>query len=493
MKMTMSAYQQKILWFMLGLVVAVKIVFFISYGPIISPDSVGYMNFADEIVHQTDWWYYVDINTLWYPPNAFRSIGYPLVLAMGKLISPEYANALVVLFQSVLSLLTSYLILRLSYCLSERFWVAAFCALAHAISQALLVDQSILTDSLNTSLLLIVICMLGRSILQNDKPTFGKMLGVGLLIALAFLVREAGNQLQYLYWSFALFWIYKSTASMPKKALLFVCFILPMLVFIQAYKGWNEYRTGERFITTAGQTTMFFPALELKVRGINAFENDEYLNDLEPYLEPLDVVPQLQNVAVINRHLTEKHGMNSNAKSQYAFKKFFGYWIDHPLGMVQVTLSRLRSKQLFLDFMPFETMLTIDFWSTSTKPFNKTRDLFEKVRDEFRYDLLVAYLGRNIERLISIIITVGFIIGVPVLLVRKIKQNGGRLSALDQKHVLITLFWLIYVGYTFAFAMVHLEQRYLLPVVPLSVMAGLFVLMHPLERFWAKLCLFRKQ
>jgi len=485
--MNITDKQKKVLWVMLGLIVGLKGAFLSVYGPLHLPDSGGYTSFADLILNTSEWAHSVDLNIIWYPETAFRSIGYPAVIALAKIVSAQSYDWLIILVQFSLSLVTSFLVFCLALCLCERFWLAAFCALAHAISQGMLMDQCILTDSFNSSLLISLICLLGMGILQNQRPTYGKMFGLGFLIALAFLIREAGNQLQYLYWPFALYWIYKSSDKGVRKFMLFVCFIAPMIVFTQSYKSWNEYRTGERFITTAGQTTMYFPALELKERGINPFAEDEYLKDLEPYYQPLDQVPQLRNVSVINHHLSQKHGMNAHDISRYAFKKFFGYWVDYPLSMIQVMASRLRSKQFFLSFMPFETMMKIDFWSTGIKPFQKKGDLFEKVKQDQRYDLLAAYLGRQVGRIISGAIMITFIIALPVLFLRRLKKTQGRLGELDQKEILIFMFWLIYIGYTCAFAMVHLEQRYLLPVVPLSVMSALYILRGVLDKLWVKI------
>jgi len=368
------------------------------------------------------------------------------------------------------------LIFKTALALQLSFRASLFCAGAHAISLGFLLDQAILTDSLNANILLIATLMMAMGILEKRAPSFQRMLGVGLLIAVAFLIREAGNYLQYLYWPLAAWWIISLTQNWKSRVVLFVCFIAPMLVFTQTYKTWNQMRTGERFITTAGQTTIFFPVLELKKRGINAFENDPYLKDMPPYLEPLSSVAPLQNIRIINKHLVEEHDFDALDNARYAFKTFFRLWRERPADMLKVTLSAIKLDQLFMPLSPTETAMTYPFWKTEKKPFFNEFDLTYKVRHKGRLDLLLAYVLRHGERVIACVISLSFLFGVPFMVIKRGVQTKGHLGEKDQPLVLFSLFWLIYMGYTWAYAMVNLEQRYLLAVFPLCVLSGVYLL-----------------
>lgn len=116
------------------------------------------------------------------------------------------------------------------------------------------------------------------------------------------------------------------------------------------------------------------------------------------------------------------------------------------------------------------------FMGTRKQTVPKRRDMMEKVKTEGQYELLLAYLARHIERIISILISAAFIIGAPVLFYRTLKKAEYRLQSLPDQIWLITFYWLLYFGYTFAYAMVHLEQRYLLPVVPFLTIGGILML-----------------
>jgi len=489
--MVLSEHHRKILWGLGLFIIGLKAVFLWGYGPVLSPDSAGYTAFADKILNETNWRHHVDLTDYWYPDTAFRSIGYPAFLAVMKAISPAGFAWLVVLAQMVLSLFTSFMIFKLSMAISGRFGLSVFVALAQALGHGLLLDQSVLTDSLNANLILLALIMAGLGIMRQTPPKVWEMLVMGGLIALAFLIRESGNQLQVLYWSFVIWWLLSTQAGWVKRGVLFVCFLAPMLLFTQTYKTWNEYRTGERFITTAGQTTMYFPAVDMAARGVNAFENDPYLASKPPFHQPFENFTDLQHVSQINSHLVKTQGWDALDISRYAFKKFVDYWVSYPLDMAVVTLSNIREKQAFNAFMPFEAMMSIDFWATGSKPFQKKRDLMVKVTEEGRYDLLAAYIGRHISRVISIILSVALIFAVPYVTIRHFFAEKFNPQKIRPDCMLIFMFWLVYLGYTFAFAMVHMEQRYLMPVIPLGTLAAMMVLTGPMDRIRAKLSRFK--
>ncbi len=456
--------------------ILLKLLYLFSYGPILSPDSRDYIKFANLILNENRWVSHLDLNTpFWQPETGFRSIGYPAFLALNQLVFGELFKWSSVGLQIILSIYTSYLIYQLSNRFLENEVLSLFCASAHALSQGLLMDQCILTDSLNASLVLIVLSTISIKIIDRSPPSASTILGLGILILIAFSIREAGNFLQFLLWPIFLYWIIQNIDSWYMRVLLFAIFISPMFLGIYTYKTWNEHRTGERFITTAGQSTMYFPVFKLKKQGIDAFENDPLLLGLPEYTYPLDE-QAMTNSRTINKHLHTQHNFNAVQISNYAFTTFFRLWKDYPVAMMASTLSEIRGKQFFSSFMPVETWIKTHLWARGNKPFQKRRDMIEKVKTEGRYELLLAYIARHLERIISILISAAFVIGGPVLFYLTFKKTGYRLQNLPDNIWLITFYWLLYFGYTFAYAMVHLEQRYLLPVVPFLTISGVLML-----------------
>ncbi|GGF64452.1 hypothetical protein GCM10011332_18190 [Terasakiella brassicae] len=456
--------------------ILLKLFYLFSFGPVFLPDSTGYIKFANLVLNEKEWINHVDLrNAFWQPETAFRSIGYPAFLAFNKLIFGELFDWSSIGIQITLSLYTSYLIYQLSDRFLKNEVLALFCASAHALSQGLLMDQCLLTDSLNTSLMVIVLCTISIKIIDRSPPKTATVLGLGTLILIAFSIREAGNFLQFLLWPIVLYWIIRNHPLWSMRIFLFMLFISPIFLGVYGYKTWNEHRTDKRFITTAGQSTMFFPVFKLKKQGIDALKDDPLFQGLPEYVYPLDEQVMINSYA-INKHLHSQHNFNAVEISNYAFTTFFRLWKTYPVGMVAGTFSEIREKQLFSSFMPVETWVKTHLWARGSKPFQKRRDMMEKVKTEGRYELLLAYIARHLERIISILISAAFVIGGPILFYRTLKKTGYRLQNLPDQVWLITFYWLLYFGYTFAYAMVHLEQRYLLPVVPFLTISGVLIL-----------------
>lgn len=485
-QMNCSIYSKAVL-LLFALLIIIKGLLLASYGPIYTPDSTGYTGFGDTILKGSSWLHSVDLSHYWYPHTAFRSIGYPAFISFAKIINQDHFEWIVVLGQMCLSLYVTRLVMRLSFEISQRVWFAVIAALSHGLGLGVMLDQCLLTDSLNASVLLIVICLISLRFLRKEPPTYLFIFSMGLLVALAFFIREAMAQLQYLYWIVILGWVFAQRLSLKKSVIVCLVFGLPMMGSIYSYKSWNEYRTGERFITTAGQTTMYFPALDLKKRGINAFENDVLLKDLPAYKEPLAKIAPLKNISIINTHLVKEHGMSPIDVSRYAFKKFVGYWREFPLEMLKITLSHIPEEQAFQAFMPVESMMLLDYWATNTKPYYQYYDLMLKVTTEARYDLFTAYIARFYSHLFSIVVMAAFVFGAPLMFLSEMKNNKYRISEIKRSHVLFLMFWLLYFGYTSAYALVNLEMRYLLPVQPFCMIAGLYFLINPIEKYWAEM------
>ncbi len=79
-------------------------------------------------------------------------------------------------------------------------------------------------------------------------------------------------------------------------------FVLPVFAGADLYKSWNEYRTGERFVTTPAQIAMFYPAFELEKREIHTVSRDPLLDDMEP-LESWSDTTRVDYILRIRDHL----------------------------------------------------------------------------------------------------------------------------------------------------------------------------------------------
>lgn len=477
-----GSFENLPLFSVLAMLVVVKAVGLLAFGPVMTPDSYGYADFADIMLNSRDWLFYDNLQVYGYPATSFRSIGYPALIAVLKLVAGEAWSWVIVGLQFALSLVASAYIFRLVKRLSGHSGLALFAAFAHGAGQTFVLDQCILTDSFNASLLLILSCHVGLAVLDRCRPSLLEVGALGCLVLVAFLLREAGSYLQFLYWPLILYWGVCVCGGKLRPVLMVVVFAIPMGVGTQAYKAWNEERTGKRFITTAAQTGMFFPALELEKRGVPVLSRDALLSDMEP-LGPWASTTPLQNVSRINAHLVGQHGFDAVDVARYGMATFLRYWVDYPLDMVKVTLSHFREKQAFLAFMPIEAGEQLGLWAIGKSPLPKKGELRSAVLEDGRVDQLALIVGRSVSRLVSALIAAAFLFGVPILFVRQMLQNRAKIREYDVGVTLMMIYWMAYFGYTFAYAMVSLEMRYLMPVEPLSMVIGVVLVFAGVHKF----------
>lgn len=465
-----------------GVLIVLKGLALALYGPVMTPDSAGYVAFADIILTRTDWLATENLAVQGYPETSFRIIGYPALIALAKLLSGESWPWLIVIVQMAVSLIASGYIAALAKRLTGGVWLAGFAGICHAFGQTYVLDQCILTDSLNASLLLILAAHVGCAVLDRRRPGLGESMVLGAFVLGAFLLREAGSFFQYLYWPLLAYWGLCSGLSVKRTALVVVLFALPMLLGTQAYKAWNEMRTGKAYITTAPQTGMYIPTLELARRGVPVVAEDPLLQGMEPFGPWASTTP-LQNVSRITAHLMQRHGFDALDLARHGMARFKSYWLNYPLDMAAVTLSHVREKQAFLAFRPVESVSQLVFWATGRDPFPKKGAGRERLWQDGSYGGLVMVMGRSVSRIVSAALTLAFVLGAPILFVRAMLAHRGNFRAYEPGVVLMVLFWLMYFGYTIAYAMITLELRYLMPVEPLSMVVGVTVLASLANRY----------
>lgn len=168
--MNEQPYPHRNLLILLLALIVVKTAFLVILGPVHTPDSRVYSEFAGHMFIDTGWLREVDLNKFWQPLTAFRIIGYPLLIATAKTITPMYWDWLLVLAQFSLSLVATAFVYRLAVRLIGNVKIALFAAAAHGLGQGFVMDQCILTDSLNGSLLVIMASYVGIAVLDKKTP-----------------------------------------------------------------------------------------------------------------------------------------------------------------------------------------------------------------------------------------------------------------------------------------------------------------------------------
>lgn len=446
---------------------AIKLSLLFLVGPGQQPDSVGYISFARIILSGNEWLHRLVEPQSLLPVTEFRIVGYPLIIAGAMKVAPENWATLMVIVQIAVSSVAYALLFRFGIKLGLRPVWTCIAVLAGGTSLALALDIQILSDSLNTSLILCVALVLITGIIECRPLGMVSTFCLGLIYLCAFLLREGNAILSVLFLLPLTARIIAAPAqSRLKSTIAAVLFFLPMMTGHQAYMQWNASRTGTAFVTTGNQTVY--------LQGLaDAASKDPSIFDLE---NPVDRAARetfsdysfSEVVGVLQKLNVE--GFDGPTRASIISKRYFRAWRDHPVSMLRMVIGHIRAKQTMLALRPVGAFRESIFWVTLERPFPPLKNLWRTGISERRVDYLSLYIIEVIERAASIAITLGFLIFPPVWL---LQQFQGRRDASDSGLAMTAgATWLLYIGYMLAHAMVHLETRYMAPVIPLLVVIG---------------------
>ncbi len=213
--------------------------------PVLDQDSSVYATLANNLLaHHV----FSDSPTL--APYRFYPIGYPLFLAITKFISGSFLVA--VALQVLLSIIAAVLVYRMARRLLPEH-LALIPALLFACDPYLLfLNTSVLTDSLFTSL--VVIVMYGL-FFWDTKQRLWQLLGMGALLGAAVLVRPIGEFLILLlplgYW-------YYFRPTWPQAWRLLGVFAVGFLVVTGPWIARNALTFGKAEIAHVGDYNLLY-------------------------------------------------------------------------------------------------------------------------------------------------------------------------------------------------------------------------------------------
>ena len=466
-----TATQTKALWATLAMLAAVKAGFLAVLGPVFLPDSGDYVLFANAILDGGDWARSLDLHAELFPLTAFRVIGYPALIALFKVLSGDAWEWLLIALQMSLSLGATAVIWRLTLRLTGRIWPAVVAAAAQGLGLAFVLDQCVLTDSLHAALLTFLAAHMALGLVGGRAPGMVEALGLGLVLLATFLLREAGAVMHLALWPLILAWSLKTGGGLRRAGIVLIVFLAPLALGIQVYKSWNQMRSGERFITTVAQTAMYHPALDLARRGLPVFAEDPLLADA-PGLLPLHPIPGVTFTA-INRHLKAAHGMSALAVARHAETLFYDHWRRYLLPRAAIYLGRMDPRYAYLAFMPLSGAERLSLWAGGSTPFPGPGEIRRNLLEHGRVDQALLLAARALARLFSAVLTAAFLIGVPVVVLRSLRQVGWQPSALPARPLALGALWLFALAWPAVYALVYLEDRYLAVMTPFVAAIGL--------------------
>lgn len=455
-----------------GVVALLKLALLWLYGPIHTPDTGGYIGYAAAMLKSTAWLHDAGLADNAVPLLAVRMAGYPAVLAGAQLLFGPAWEYAVVFLQYALSFAASYAMYRLALELTLPPRLALAVTLAQMTTLSLTFDQCLLTDSLNCSFIMLAIYALVHGAPTGQPLRWRQALFAGAMFALALLMRDAMQILIVALLPLILVRLWLVGRRYWRMSTLACVLVLaPMAVVAQAYKGWNEYRTGVRFLSTVPQLTLLFALGKIVDKAPEMFDGDT----------PVDRAGRkyfrsnpFGEIGPVNQQLFDE-GYRATDIARMAYTKYFSAWKEHPSAMFKLFHRNTSEKAAKLGIRPLAaTCETIEYGSGDRQCYDY-RDLYRSLPSGFSgfpfAPAAAMFIALTIEQTTAILLFAGFLLGLPITVLSRLYRQG---FAPDGITLTMTAFWVTYVTWYMAYGLIHVEDRYMMPVLLCSLIGGGF-------------------
>jgi len=443
---------------------------FLFYGPVMTPDSYGYRGFAEIVLKSSDWLRDAGLNTSPMPILAFRSLGYPLIVATTMVFGGPAWPYFLVALQYAVSLCTTAFVFRLAKEFGLSPWTAVFASITFATSLQLTFDQCVLTDSLHASAIIIAFCLISCSVLIRRSISLSTAAVSGVLFATAFLLREVLQFLVIVVFPLLLVAILATRRGERwRTAISCIAVLLPLILSVSAYKGWNTYRTGYSFVTTGGQATPLYALMQAARNDPLIFSDS---TPLDAMVRKMLRTYEPQEMVDINSALF-REGYQAPQIAQMATAHFFKTWIERPLSMLRLLRISVSASALKLVFRPITALCDAASWARDVNQCYEYRSMYRKLFNlEFRlpWREWVSLLAMTAQNVISVLISALFYLGVPIIFARSVVAGERDLATWT-----VGAFWAAFVGWYLAYAATYFEDRYMAPMIPFIALGGLYV------------------
>jgi 4-amino-4-deoxy-L-arabinose transferase-like glycosyltransferase len=461
-----SAAASKLVFAAFAVILALKLGVLALFGPASQPDTYHYVRYADAILSGEFW--HVDLNDPM-PITLTRMIGYPAAIAAAKIVFGRDWAVAVVAFQFAASLWASAMVYRLARAFRLGVWLSLGVVAAHATSMQFVVDQAVLTDSLAGSIMTIAMCILGLIGLRRTAAPLPVYLGAGVLIAAAFLIRDVVAYLALGLIPLALAAAMTERSWWRSVAAVGLVF-LPLIATNVAYREWNRARVGSAVAASITQAALIGALIEAAHFDHSIFAGSTPIDEVgRPLLAAMEA-GQHGYEAEANIALHRDYGWDAVRMNHEVTLAYLRAWRDHPYAMIRHVLYHMSEQQLHQAVRPIETIRDVILWNTGQSS-NLARERVVLAGD---WRQIPAMIVNWIVQTISVFVFLAFAVVTPIRLVREgwNAETGVSIGI-----------WCYYMAVGFLYAAVHLEPRYLTPVVAGSIVVGTVNIVRVIE-FW---------
>ena len=419
------------------------------FGAIETPDSGGYISYAEQLRAGPLPSGAALLAEAPAPVSLFRTAGYPALIAIFQSLFGAGWKVALVLFQIATHAALAVTAYRTAIVLSLPRALALLAALVPSVGLGLVVQISILTDAVYAALLGGAALLLVQATL---RPASGAPLIVGLLLAAAMLLREATLFIAVGY--VPAVWL----ASRAGRRLQSLCLaFLPIIAVVACMVGNNFARSGHPVVTTSRQVVMVQAVLPLIRQGLPVFDGEDLFDRTARETLRGD---DYSRISELNGKLFLA-GLTAPEIADQATRRYVRAWLRFPVAMGVATIGRYRDHFIALPFHPLNTIRYLAAYADLPRPeITIPLVLWENLK---RGDMgAAAWLMIDVTaRLIGTLIGL-FALAAPFLLMRRNDERGAALLGT----------WLICASCVAVYIPVHLDIRYLVPLIPLHCLLG---------------------
>jgi hypothetical protein len=460
-----DATRPKLVVAVFAILLVVKLGVLLAFGPASQNDTTDYVGYADAILSGE--FRHVDLATDPMPITLRRPIGYPAVIAAAKIVAGPYWGWAVVLFQYAVSLWATVMVYRLARAFNLGVWLSVGVVAAQATAMQFVVDQAELSDSLTGSTMTIATCILGIIALRCEPVSLLEYLGAGALIAAAFLMRDV-----IAYVAVGLLPL-AATAALAERSRLRqlaagVLVFLPLIATNVAYIEWNRTRVAAPVVTSTSQAVLFGALIEAAHFDHSIFSGSTPIDEVgRVLLKNMEAGQHGYEVdATVDLH--RDYGWDATRMSHEVTLAYLYAWRDHPRAMIFHIFHHVSETQLHQAVRPIETVRDVLLWNTgSSHDFGA-----ERAVKNGNWWMIPAVIANWLVMTASVFVFGAFLVVTPIRLLREGWTAETSVSV---------GFWCFYLAVGLLYAAVHLEPRYLTPVVAGSIVVGVVNIVRVIE------------
>lgn len=436
-----------------------KLVLFFKYGPLQFLDTGHYVDLA-RLISLDFFLQKVNLASGVLCLPVFRPIGYPALLSLFMAVLPNLWAYGVVIAQIGLSLIASMSLVRLGVVFGLTPRAIFGLMVVHLFGRILVYDQSLLTDSLAANLWLICFSLVGCRIARSEVLSAADLIRCGLLLSATLLLRSFTVFLAIPFVLLAAAWNGLVTHRFFRFIVSALLIAAPLLLTHETYSAWNRFRTGRSFITTEAQSVVVLGLWEAREAGLPIFNQDTAWDRAGQATVEGDRFVAMWK---FNEELFNRYGWNSLKIARTNVRRYLQLYRKHPITMAKVAIERFNLRPMVLGFLPARTLMEIR-WTSIHGPVRNPGGRPRHPRSSWPLlDKILLYVA-EIEVGIGLVLFLLFAAG-PIILQLPAPGDTARLRGL-------MFCWVTYAGFTGVYLLVNMDPRYLLPVIPLSVLGA---------------------